>query len=134
MDSKGTMRLAATIAIASALALAVAAGCSSKSNSSYNPTAPSPGKELSSGNIGAGAGFSHTFPAAGNFPYHCGIHPTIMFGDTVIVSDTETATSAAVTIVGVSTPGFSPATVSIKTGGTVTWTNGDAITHSVVSD
>jgi plastocyanin len=28
-----------------------------------------------SGTIGAGQSFTHTFPAAGTFPYHCAIHP-----------------------------------------------------------
>jgi len=130
MNAKGAIRTAAMLAVT----LALAGGCSKNGGSgTYQPT-PTPGKELSSGNIGSGGNYAHTFAAAGNFPYHCGLHPSVMFGARVVVSDTAAATSAAVQIVSVSTPGFSPATVSIKTGGTVTWTNIDGMTHSVESD
>jgi LPXTG-motif cell wall-anchored protein len=37
-----------------------------------------------SGIMNPGASFSHTFPQTGTFPYHCDVHPTLMFG-TVIV-------------------------------------------------
>jgi plastocyanin len=31
-----------------------------------------------SGNLAPGATFSFTFPAAGSYPYHCSIHPTMV--------------------------------------------------------
>lgn len=38
-------------------------------------TSSADGGGWNSGNIAPGASFSHTFPAAGSFPYHCAIHP-----------------------------------------------------------
>jgi plastocyanin len=35
------------------------------------------GNELNSGNIPANGTWSHTFTAAGTYPYHCTIHPTM---------------------------------------------------------
>lgn len=130
MNTRFTFPLAVLLVLASALA-----GCSSSKSSggTYSPPV-TPGKELSSGNVVSGGNFAHTFNTAGTFPYHCGLHPTIMFGAKVMVSDTAAATSAAVTIVSVSTPGFSPATVSVKTGSIVTWHNADGMAHSVESD
>jgi plastocyanin len=37
-----------------------------------------------SGNMSAGDDFTHTFAAAGTYPYHCSIHPT-MVGSIVIM-------------------------------------------------
>jgi plastocyanin len=42
------------------------------------------GNELNSGNIPASGTWSHTFTAAGNYKYHCTIHPTMKA--TVIVN------------------------------------------------
>ena len=35
------------------------------------------GASFDSGNLGAGSSFSHTFSAAGTFPYHCTIHSSM---------------------------------------------------------
>ena len=35
------------------------------------------GNELNSGNIPANSTWSHTFAAAGTYPYHCTIHPAM---------------------------------------------------------
>jgi len=42
------------------------------------------GTSFSSGNIGAGGTFTHTFAAPGNFPYHCTIHPGMV--GTIVVA------------------------------------------------
>jgi len=130
MNLRSTFRPAALLVLAAVLA----GGCSSSDNGGTTSPPVNTGKELSSGNIISGGNFAHTFNTAGTFPYHCGLHPSVMFGAKVMVSDTAAATSAGVTIVSVSTPGFSPATVSVKTGSIVTWHNADGMAHSVESD
>jgi plastocyanin len=57
-----------------------------------------------------------------------------MFGDTVKVDPNSTVADANVAVVGVSTPGFNPATVTVKVGGTVHWTNPTGAPHSVVNN
>ena len=47
-------------------------------------TVTADGATFSSGNIGGGGSFSHTFAAAGTFNYHCTIHPTMV--GTIIVT------------------------------------------------
>ncbi len=98
-------------------------------------TNPPAGKELDSGNIGSGGTFTHRFFSAGTFPYHCAIHPS-MNGVSVVVSAAAPAadTSKTVSIVGMTTPFYSPATVTIRPGGKIVWTNNDSATHTVTSD
>jgi plastocyanin len=86
------------------------------------------GPELGSPLLGNGATYQHTFASAGTYPYHCSIH-TFMQG-TVIVSAGAPA-SASVAIQSFT---FSPSTVSVAPGGTVTWTNNDGASHTVTSD
>ena len=76
---------------------------------------------------------SFTFGTAGSFAYKCPIHPSIMFGDSVIVDAAASTTDTTVTVVGIATPGFNPRTVRIKTGGTVHWTNNTGIDHGVIN-
>jgi len=120
--------------LAAALCLAaLAAGCSSGKDSMTGPGS-SGGGGFASGTLAPGAMFAFTFSDSGAFGYHCGLHPSIMKGAKVIVSDTASANAASVQIVSLSTPGFSPATVAVKPGGTVTWTNAHGMNHSVVND
>jgi plastocyanin len=35
------------------------------------------GSEMGSGNLGNGQAYSHAFPAAGTYAYHCGLHPSM---------------------------------------------------------
>jgi len=84
-------------------------------------------KELNSGNIANGGTYSHTFANAGTYNYFCTIHGAGMSG-TVIVASGQPA-SASVSIMN---NFFSPASVSVGPGGTVTWTNNGS-THTVTS-
>ena len=105
----------------------------SKSNSKVtNPGGGGGGTDFNSGNIGSGGTFDHVFSTAGRFPYHCAIH-TVMTGDSVIVDAGSSVTSVNVSIVSASAPGFSPPIVTVKTGGTVHWTNNAGSTHTVTS-
>jgi len=119
-------------------ALVVAAGaavigCSKdKSNNPYNPNPIPPGGTTLNLNLPANGGSaSFTFNTAGTVPYRCGIHPTIMVGNSVNVSATSTTDSVLVNVVGTSTPGFNPSSVTIKVGGKVRWVNPTSMLHSV---
>lgn len=116
--------------IGSLLLIAIAAltfSCGKKSS----PTQPNPGggggtlETFSSGNLPAGAQFSHTFTNTGSFGYRCTIHSG-MNGTVVVVP------SGSVDAVTVTTPGmtFSPSSVTINQGGTVTW-DISGTTHTV---
>jgi plastocyanin len=90
------------------------------------------GLELSSGFLAPGGTYPHTFMTAGSYPYHCEIH-TVMRG-TVIVDPASLVTSVSVSIVNATASGFSPGSVTVAPGGTVTWTNNHSSTHTVTSD
>ncbi len=49
-------------------------------------------------------------------------------------SSTSTSTSVATSAVSISGFAFSPASITVKAGTTVTWTNNDPFTHNVVGD
>lgn len=125
-------RLALPVVFAAAV---LAAGCSKDDGPATRP-APGGAGGFASGTLAQSAQFTFTFTDSGSFGYHCGLHPSVMKGAKVVVSDTAASMNAAVQIVSLSTPGFSPATVAIRRGGSVTWTNGDVsgMPHSVVSD
>ncbi len=133
--------LALLVTTAAAIAaLAIASGCSSKSS---NPTAPGGGggggggtsATINSGTIaGNGGSFTFTFPDTGTTGYHCGIHPTIMKGNSISVTSTSPNDSMVVQIVSTSTPGYSPSAATIRPGGHVRWVNVDGMSHSVEND
>lgn len=100
--------------------------CSKKSS----PTQPGGGgggtlEAFDSGNLSAGSQFTHTFTNTGSFGYHCKIHGGMTGTVTVVASGSSDA-------VTVTTPGmtFSPGTVTINNGGTVTW-DISGTTHTV---
>jgi len=109
------------------LALSAVPACSKKNKT--NPIVP-PTTSFDSGNIAGGTNYAHVFAVEGTFDYHCAIHPSMT--GTVIVTQSGAANSA-VSIVNMTT-GFSPDTIAVGKGGTVTWTNNDAITHTVTSN
>lgn len=80
-----------------------------------------------SGSMNAGDTFTHTFPAAGTYEYVCRFHP--MLGG-VRVNPTGPAT-ASVSIVDSPTARFTPDDIAIRAGGTVTWTHGGTVAHTV---
>jgi len=77
--------------------------------------------------LGNGATYAHTFPTAGTVAYHCKIHGTSMAG-TVIVDPGAPAGNRTVAI---GDNFFNPASVSIRPGASVTWTNGGNFDHIV---
>jgi len=111
------------------LALSVA-GCAKDGDPLPVTAAPPPGKELNSGDIMPGGTYGpHQFNTAGSYPYVC-IYHAPMIG-TVLVSDTAASTADTVRIVNSSQP-FAPA--SVRTHGTVVWTNNTGALHTVTSN
>ncbi len=92
-------------------------------------TASSPPGAFDSGYVAPAASWSFTFASAGTFVYHCEIH-TGMAGTITVVS--ATATPAPVgPAVDIQDNVFSPASLSVAPGTTVTWTNRGAVPHAV---
>lgn len=119
------------LAAASFLLALAASGCSGGGHHDVPPTS-SGGGGLNLSLPAGGGSAAQSFTSAGAVPYKCPIHPTIMTGDTVIVTDAAAPESVLVSVVGLSTPGFSPSTVTIHTGGTVRWVNATGMLHGVV--
>jgi plastocyanin len=117
------------IAIALGLTVAVAAaGCGGDSKKVTNPP---PARELDSPLMGHLQTWPHRFDAAGTFPYHCAVHTFMTASVTVSASAPAGDTLASVDISGNT---FTPGTLIIRVGGKVTWTNSDAVNHTVTSD
>ena len=116
------------------LLVAIAAGVGCSKDKKTNAVI----RELDSGDVVAGGSYDHTFTTAGNYPYHCEHHPTVMKNVSITVDAASSATSIIVHIVGpTSPPGYAPsdlAQTTIKPGGNVHWINDDTITHTVTSD
>lgn len=55
-------------------------------------------------------------------------------GDFSTSGDTTNTTATTIGAVSIENMSFSPQTLSVKKGATVTWTNNDAITHTVTGD
>ena len=59
-----------------------------------------------SGILSHGATFSHTFNTAGNFPYLCQVHPTLMLGTVSVVGQTQSVPPAITAPKVISTGSF----------------------------
>lgn len=77
-----------------------------------------------------GGTWSYTFNTIGEFDYFCTFHPAMKGKVSVTAAGPMTA---SVNIVEAPAFGYSPATVNVKVGGTVTWTNTGAQHHTVTS-
>jgi plastocyanin len=115
--------------VALLFAIAAVASCGSGGDGYGTGPGNGSGKELNSGDFGAGGTYQHTFSKAGTYHYHC-IHHSPMTG-TVVVNDATVETLVNVHIVS-STSAFPAATV--KTGGKVVWTNDTGMVHTVTSN
>ena len=118
-----TFALALSLGLAAALA---ADGCSK--NKTTNPMTTTNNNTTDTFNSGtlstAGQTFTHTFNTAGSFGYYCSFHgtPTTGMRGTVVVDASSSNTSGAASVGPGATTTFSPASVTIKPGSTVTWT------------
>ena len=77
--------------------------------------------------------YSHTFQDEGTYGYFCTIHPMMQGTVEVVVESPPAPDVQAVNILGPPNMGFSPDTVKIRPGGTVTWTNQDPQQHHTVT-
>ena len=108
-------------------AVLIAGGCSKDKGTNPPATGGSTGDNFDSGNLG-GTPFTHTFNTAGSFPYHCKNHSGMV--GTVTVDDNAANTTASVTVGAGGGNVFSPTPITVKTGGTVTWTRSTGV-HTV---
>ncbi|MEA2525033.1 MAG: hypothetical protein QOF73_2260 [Thermomicrobiales bacterium] len=94
-----------------------------------------------SGELGSGQSFSFTFDEAGEFAYHCAIHPR-MTATIVVVEAAEEATAepaddgeaAGGEAVEIQDFQFAPDVLEIPVGTTVTWTNAGEAPHTATAD
>lgn len=119
------LRIATLSLLIVALLAATVHGCG---GSKSNPVVPPVTKELDSQNLNNGGVYMHTFNTAGTFNYHCKFHGGMT--GSVTVGSGHPASAAAT----IGDNSFSPTSVSVVTGGTVTWTNNGLNTHSVTSN
>jgi len=89
--------------------------------------AASQSETFQSPTLGHGATYAHTFASTGSVPYHCKIHGTSMAG-TVNVDPSAPAGNRTVAI---GDNFFNPASVSVRPGASVTWTNNGNFDHIV---
>jgi plastocyanin len=119
--------LIAALAVLTVVGAAAALnGCSKDKGT--NPTPMTTPESFNSGTL-TSTPFSHTFNTAGTYSYRCVFHggaPNYMTGTVVVDASSASMTAG----VGVANFAFSPPSVTIKPGGTVTWTLGGG-THSV---
>jgi len=91
-------------------------------NESVTHTVTSDSLKFDSGNMVKGDEFSFTFSSAGVYPYHCKYHPN-MTGKIIVTNQVTIANFK-----------FTPSTLTIKVGSSVTWINNDAATHTATSN
>jgi len=125
------MKIPRTIALTLVLGViataALIAACNNSNNNNGGVLNP-PAKELDSGNILNGGNYVHTFNTVGTFNYHCTIHGLGMAGSVIVVAGSNASAN-----VEISNNKYTPPSVSVMPGGTVTWTN-IGVTHTVTSN
>lgn len=109
-------------ALALLTVVALVPSCGGKDATS--PPPPPTGPTFNFTYSGAGGSNSFTFTEAGDWAYRCTFHSTLGMTGTIFVRESSTRTSATVTVAPGNALVFSPDTVTIKTGGTITWTSG----------
>lgn len=125
--------LGSFVLAAALLTAVIAFGCS-KSSSPTNPGGGGGGTNPSfdSGLRSTGFSMAETFPAAGSVAYHCTPHASLGMTASITVSSSSSVDSALVTVAPGGSLTFDPASVTIRTGGTVRWVWG-ASGHTVTS-
>ena len=130
MNPKHFRRLALGLTLVGAIA-----GCSS--NKKSNPTGPGTGgmgggREFVSGDIQPGHAYTPVFTTAKVIPYYCRYHGGaggVGMAGVITVTAGGTPSTHTFSITGMTLP-----TMTIDVMDTVTWTNNDAMVHTVESD
>ena len=123
--------LALLVLLTTLSAAAIVGGCSKDKGT--NPPATTP-ESFDSGNLVIATPFTHIFSASiatmTTFSYRCKYHSGSPFNMTgsVVVDPASSNTSASVAVADYS---FTPKTVTVKPGSTVTWTQSSGTTHTV---
>jgi plastocyanin len=113
------------------LVFVVIIGCGGGGSKSTNPGGGGPSFNLTFPATGTSRSF--TFPTDGSWAYHCTPHASSGMQGTVVVNSSSMNDSALVTVGPSNSLTFSPATVTIKTGGTVRWVNASSMTNHTVT-
>lgn len=87
---------------------------------------------FNSTDIAPGGRWSRTFDQAGDFSYVCHPHP-FMKGKITVTSTDASARSGTVDV-RIQNYSFQPATLVIRPGTTVRWTNDDAVVHTATQE
>lgn len=95
----------------------------------HTVTASSPANAFDSGYIMPGASWTFTFTTSGTYVYHCEVH-TGMAGTITVVGDTP---APAANVIDITDNQFTPASLAVDPGTTVTWRSNGALTHTVTS-
>ena len=109
---------------------ALAPGCSKN-----DPTAPPvvvSGPTFDFAYPMAATSHAFTFTQAGDWDYHCAVHPSVMKGK-VFVRETSPRTSATITVAPGDANVFAPDTVTVGVGALVTWSKGVSIVSHTVT-
>lgn len=113
---------------------AVILGCGGGGSKSTNPGGGG-GPSFNLTFPATGTSRSFTFTPAGSWVYYCAAHgsPTSGMRGTVVVDMGSSNDSALVTVGPSNTLTFSPASVTIKPGGSVRWVNASSMTNHTVT-
>ena len=95
----------------------------------HTVTASSPANAFDSGYILPGGSWTYTFTVSGTYVYHCEIH-TGMAGTISVVSGTPAPTG---TLISITDNAFTPPSLAVDPGTTVSWRNDGTVTHTVTS-
>lgn len=113
------------------LAIVVIIGCGSGGGG--GPTNPGGGPTFDLRFPATGVSRTFTFTTDGSWAYRCTPHASSGMQGTVVVSAGSMNDSVLVTVGPSNTLTFSPASVTIKTGGTVRWVNASSMTNHTVT-
>lgn len=117
----------------SALLLIAGCGGGGGGGSPTNPGGGTPDPVFDLRFPATGASQSFTFTKDGTWDYACTPHASSGMDGTVVVNAGSANDSALVTIGPSNTLTFSPASVTIRTGGTVRWVNASNMTNHTVT-
>ena len=111
------------------IALVVIIGCGGGGSGPTYPDGGGGGPTFDLRFPSTGTSRSFTFPTAGTWGYHCSAHQSSGMTGTVVVDAGSLNDSALVTVGPGTSRTYSPASVTIKPGGTVRWVNGGSMTN-----
>ena len=119
------------LALAVLVVVALAESCSKKSSTAPNQMVTGPTFNFTFPQTGTSHEFM--FPDAGSWDYRCIPHSPGMSGTVIVSPGSADSVLAGPVQVGAGGNNFSPATVTIRPGGTVRWVNVSSATNHTVT-